>query len=71
MTGVQNIINHLKSGETIELSSQNEGNQCLQYSIEENTFVIFNAQYRSLLTEEKEIELILRSHFEGKDVMQE
>ncbi len=69
MTGIQNIIHRLKSGEIIELSSHNQDNRCLQYSMEDNAFIVFNEQFRSFILEEKEIVTILRNHIQGDDVM--
>lgn len=69
MTGIQNIINRLKSGEIIEFSIENQKVNCLQYRIEDNAYVIYDENFHSLIYEDLEIENWIRNHLEGKDLL--
>lgn len=71
MTGIQNIINRLQYGEIIELLDENQKVKCLQYRIEDNTYVIYDKNFHSFIHihDDLEMEKIIRSHFEGKDLL--
>lgn len=69
MTGIQNIISRLKSGEIIEFSIENQKVNCLQYRIEDNAYVIYDENFHSLICEDLEIENWIRNHLEGKDLI--
>lgn len=71
MTGIQNILYRLQGGEIIELVDENQTLTCLQYRIEDNAYVIYDKGSRSIIYEDTEIENLIRSHFQGKDGIQQ
>lgn len=69
MRGIQNIINRLQQGEIIEFLNENQEVRYLQYSFEDNAYIIYDEGFRSLIFDKLEVENFIRDHWKGEDCL--